>query len=249
MSQQAVRGYRRKPAWIVAVAILFILAPFGNFLYAMFSLGYRKWPESSEMDILLRSIPSMVWILQGLVALSGVALLFVRRGSLTLATVSLSMLTAYNLLRFRDFSIIGTANLVALILATLAVLAALYFPRFRKPYIDPRVRWWETAKRYRADLSVEIVGGDESFRLLDISNTGALVTAPDAVLNRLIPGRPLRLHLPGGHELEAEVVREAPAPGEGRAWGLRFTDTSRAARRGLREFLSTLESDPTKLLR
>lgn len=231
------------------MAILFVLAPLGNFLFGLYSLGYRRWPDNADLRSLLASVPPFAWILQTCVMATGVALLFVRRGSLLLATVTLSLMTLYNLARFRDFSVIGSLNLAVLILATLGVLAALYLTDFRKPYLNPRVRWWETAQRFRAEIPVTVIEGEEPFRLLDVSRTGALVAGPEHLAARLPAGQTLRVHLPTGLELAAEVVRETKVDGEARAWGLRFTGETPQSRRALRKFLSTLGSDPSKLVR
>jgi hypothetical protein len=250
MSQATAPGYRRKPIWIHVVALLFLLAPVGNFVFGLIALGYRRWPSPEDFSTLLASVPTTAWALQACVAATGVALLFVRRGSLLLATVTLLALNLYNLFNFREFSVIGGANLAVLIVITAAVLAAFYLTDFRKPYLNPRVRWWETAARYRADLSVGVLEGETDFRLLDVSRTGALVAGPGHLADRLRLGAAVSLRLPDGARLSAEIVREAhDVEGEGRAWGLQFKGLGKAAKQALREFLSTLDSDPSKLTR
>jgi c-di-GMP-binding flagellar brake protein YcgR len=136
----------------------------------------------------------------------------------------------------------GLLAVTAMIVTTLAIGVIMYLSEFRKPYLNPRVRWWETSPRYKADLPVEIEHQHQAV-LVDISRTGLLLEWNASAPN-LEEGSFCRLKLPTDLALDARVVRKTP-----RGFGLEFYDLSSDQKRKLRRFLLTLAQDPTRISR
>jgi hypothetical protein len=239
-------GYRHKPRWIYVAAVLFMLAPLGNFVATLALMNVPGWYLPETWITWSRWISPGAWAIMSLLFLSGAGLLFVRRFTWIFACACLVVVLGLNffyLFHFGTVSTLGPITLGVMLVFTLATLVFLYRQQFRLPYMNPRVRWWETNPRYRADLGVRIPPFGERCVLLDISLSGALVDFPDRV--PVMPEQ-VDLEVTADLKLACEVVRR---PDSGRAFGLSFLKTTRAQRSELRRFLNQIASDPTRFYR
>lgn len=57
-----------------------------------------------------------------------------------------------------DVSLLNFVYLVGVLLVDFVLVAYFMVPAVRQIYLDPRLRWWESAPRYRADFEAEVVG-------------------------------------------------------------------------------------------
>jgi len=244
MSQVQPMGYASKPKWITALGVAFLLAPLGNFLWSLAAYGVERWWDPNVWGIWLPHVEPYVWLMMFLVAASGVSLLVVRKWSWILAVAALSFVLIHSF--FLLPHIVGSTNtaiVVLLSLITVGSIAFVGFSPFRRPYLNPRLRWWETSPRYKADIQVKVGEIEQPGILVDISRTGALVEWPSASMPDVSENT--KLDLPMGLSLYARVARKTES-GYGFTFNSKFNPESNKTLKG---FLSQLAKDPTKLIR
>jgi len=244
---QHTTGYRNKPIWIQVLATLLILAPFGNLIGTFWAMDLPITnPESWTYWV--RYVPVRVWALNILLFVSGWALLKVRTWTHLLATGTLLCVLIYNIITFQSLMLLGPITLGIFILASGVMLGLLYSKDFRKPYFQPRLRWWETHPRYKARLSIVLKDLPQAKEylgeILDISRSGTLIQLDSANDSELQVGEEHHLILPNKLELNAQIVRRTP---EG--YGFEFMRNSWSTRSDLKKFIRDLSSDPTRYLR
>ncbi|NCN39839.1 PilZ domain-containing protein [bacterium] len=242
-----IAGYKIKPVWIKILAIVLILAPLGNIVFSFITVGVPNLMDPGAWVYWVRYIKPEVWALNAMLFLSGISLLWVRTWTHSLAAVSVGAVLIYNIITFKDSIFIGPVAIVTGIIASLIALIALYHKDFRKPYFQPRMRWWETSPRYRVDLPVEVVSSESSKKLsavlLDISRSGLLLKVSDETDWRT--GESLSVLLPKSQTFKAVVVRKQ----ENGAFGLSFKNLSWTEGRDLKHFIRQLETDPRNFVR
>lgn len=245
-SPAVVKGYVSKPTWIYVLGVSFVLAPLGNFIWSLAALGVKRWWDPRIWSIWIPYVEPHVWTLMALVSLSGLCLLFVRRWSWILSLVSLGIVLVYSLFLLPSIASKASIAIVSLLmLITIGAMGVILFSPFRLPYINPRLRWWETGPRYRVDIQVKVDDLSDEGVLVDISRTGCLVEWGGVRIPQDLRGN-VRLLMPMGLVLLAEVTRRTP-----QGYGFRFLGGgyNKAASKTLRSFLQQLAKDPTKLVR
>jgi hypothetical protein len=226
-------GYAKKPFWIPLAGLIMVLSPFGNYLLALRAAGAENWATPAAWLEFVPEIDPVAAGVMGLVFVAGLGLFTARRWSWALASFSLLATVVYNIVSLQDLLWLGSFQVAAMCAMTGFGLLFLYMGWFRRPYLDPRVRWWETSPRMRTYLPVSIRGLGLRGSLLDVSRTGALVewseTGPvEAPKNFL-------LKMPGDFEIKCELARKTA-----RGAGLRFVDVDGATRDSLQELLKRL---------
>jgi hypothetical protein len=243
MTTNSSLGYRQKPKLIYLVAVLLMLTPFGNLIWSLKALKVSNWYHPSVWFYWSQYVQWPTWILLGLIFASGLSLLFVRKWSWTFSLVTMAIITIYDIVMWHEFRMMGTAAVVAMIVCTLGFSAFMFFTEFRVPYLNPRVRWWETSPRYRVDLPVVLNKTDSPATLVDISRTGLLIEWPVSSKIPDIEGEML-ITLPTQASLPTKIMRRTE-----RGYGLMFASLSREQRKSVQHFIETLAEDPTKLQR
>lgn len=243
-SANAAKGYPKKPKWIYALGFSFLLAPLGNFVWSLAALGVRRWWDPSIWRIWMPYVEWHVWVLMGLVALSGLSLLLVRKWSWFLSLAALASVLIYSVILLPDISTKASIAIVALLMIiTIGAIAVIFLSPFRLPYINPRLRWWETSPRYHVDIKVKVGDFLEEANLVDLSRTGALLQWPSARIPDIDAST--KLSLPMGLVLLVEVARRTE-----QGYGVRFSpQNSSGDKKTLRRLLKQLGKDPTKLTR
>jgi hypothetical protein len=248
MSEQAQalpRGYRSKPIWIRLLAAALILAPIGNIAFTLYSLEL-PWSGAEAWRYWIQFIKPQVWALNVLLLMSGLALIRVRTWTHMLASVTLVLVLIYNIATWEKLLFLGPATFGLMVLASLIAAAVLYSREFRKPYFNPRLRWWETSPRYQARLSVRITHASEGdthpAEILDVSRSGLFVAIES---NPELPiGEEHHIILPTGIELRAQIVRRTAT-----GYGFRFVRVGWVQRAQIKKFVRQLSTDPSLLLR
>jgi hypothetical protein len=239
------RGYRNKPIWIRLLAAALVLAPLGNIAFTLYSLDL-PWSGPETWLYWIHFIKPQVWALNILLLMSGLALIKVRTWTHMLASVTLLLVIIYNIATWEKLLFLGPATFALMVLASLIATTVLYSQQFRKPYFNPRLRWWETSPRYQARLSVRITHASEGethpAEILDISRSGLFVAIES---NPELPiGEEHHIILPTGIELRAQIVRRTPT-----GYGFRFVRVGWTQRAQIKKFVRQLSSDPQLLLR
>lgn len=246
MNEMPSKGYRSKPVWIKLVSIVLILAPLGNIFISFVASGLAVdagWPAWAYW---LKQVSPKIWALNLLVFTAGLGLLWVRSWSLFLAFCAVGSALFYTTLNYQHY-LLGPFLLGVMILVSMGLLALLIQKDFRKPYLNPRLRWWETSPRYRSDIVVQIRHANSKTpikaTLLDISRSGALVQSSDK--SEISIGDHLHLEFSPELEIAAKVARLK----EDHSFGVEFNVKGLAERKSIKTLVRQLELDPTSFLR
>lgn len=168
---------KRKPWAIVILALLHVLAPFGNLVLNALRSGrtlQMQWQFWSEV------LPKPLFFIYILVPpLAGVFIYMCRRWSYWAYIVCLGIIFVSNLYSFWSYMTWMTfAFLLFVVVADLLAVAYFVVPSVKKVYFDPRLRWWEAAPRYNFDHNV-IVNKAVSAYVKNISYGGLFMTFPE----------------------------------------------------------------------
>ncbi len=134
----------KKPTGVYLIAILFILAPFGNILISFAGSGIGGWYNPNVLFPFLQSIPALDWLWLGLLFLTGVLLFRPHKLTWTLAMISLLLvlvINAYRVFNIDQNSIDPNFLKVFSVLAIICTLSLLIISAyFRFPYLDRRTQ-------------------------------------------------------------------------------------------------------------
>ncbi|MBC7420725.1 MAG: hypothetical protein H7328_08355 [Bdellovibrio sp.] len=135
----------KKPTGVYFLAILFLLAPFGNLLISFAGSGVSNWHDMNVMIPFLQSVPAVDWLWLGLLFITGILLFRPHKLTWSLALVTLSIvlaINAYRLYQADTNSIDPTFLKVFSVLAIVCTLSILVIAAyFRFPYLDRRAQW------------------------------------------------------------------------------------------------------------
>ena len=115
--------------------------------------------------------------------------------------------------------------------------------RFREAYFNPKIRWWETPKRHRANFDgvFEMNGKQITAPILDISVGGCFVDLGlDSQDNPSPDGENLKIevHCNDLHmACEGQIVRSSENP---RGVGIKFLNSSKSDRKQVKQILRSL---------
>jgi len=245
MTNANIRGYTRKPIWIRLIAIALILAPIGNIVFTIAALDVplMTWQSWSYW---LAYIKPQVWALNVLLFSSGLALMRVRTWTHLFASFTIGVVLIYNIVFWEGLLFLGPIAFGVMLVLSLLAAGILYSREFRKPFHNPRLRWWETSPRYQARLPVSLTHSSEGNmypgEILDISRSGLFITIEN---NPDLPiGEEHHVVLPTGIELRGQIVRRT-----GNGYGLSFVRVGWNQRTQLKAFIEKLSHDPQALLR
>jgi len=217
-------GYKKKPLRVYAVAFYLLLAPWINFIL---SLKFQKqdpgwynpavWLEYFEM------MRPRLLILLALTLSSGVLVLLVRKASWAVAIITLALVIIYNM------TFLGGIPWQAVLL-----LAFVVFTPFRKPYLNPSLRWWEQAPRFDVDLFASIPESQSRIHVYDISEGGLL----GEFLGSAKPDMDsiFYVEFEGGPKILGKVVRRQ----QDKYIGLHFEKVSKVQFKQLKKFIKSL---------
>lgn len=239
----SVKAYRKRPLWTVLLALAFVFAPIGNLLVTLIAFRVPHWWSPQVWSQWISGVSPTLLALQVLIFVSGVALLFVRNWSWTIALFTLSVACLYNVFSFQSLLKMGPWAVGVMVLLTLVGIAVMLYSPFRRPYLNPRLRWWETSPRFRADIRVIIEGVPGEAILVDVSRTGALLEWREIENIPQLEGLK-QMTLAQGPILSCIVIRRTP-----KGYGLNFHKLSPASKKYLKNWLAELAKDPTRFAR
>lgn len=135
----------KKPTGVFLIAILFILAPFGNILISFAGSGISDWYNPNVFFPFLKTIPGSDWLWLGLLFVTGVLLFRPHKLTWSLAMASLLLIlliNAYRVYHVDQNSIDPQFLKVFSVLAIICTLSLLVIAAyFRFPYLDRRTQW------------------------------------------------------------------------------------------------------------
>ena len=242
------KGYRRKPVWIYIVAVLFILTPFIHMMGLVREAGEPQWFSPAVWWTWAKHLDPAPAVISFMLCLTGVAILCVRSWTWWLGMLVLSALCIYNIVLIRNTYADDPFTQILATAGSILLLVLLYASEFKKPFLNRRLRWWESEPRFRVHLPVKVqtMGSSEKIavQLMDISKSGVYLE-PN-------PGQTF-LELP--HEIVVEVNAELQLPCRfsrstdhgGSAY--QITKITRYQARYLKRWIRLLAKDPERLLR
>jgi hypothetical protein len=240
-------GYRRKPWWILAFAGILITASVGNVLVSFLTQGiYRMpWPAWKLWFTLVR--PES-WALNALLLSGGIALLRARVWTYSIAMALLVLTLAYNFVFAAELGFMPAPLLWLMRLATVVFMVLLSRSELRRPYLEPRSRWWETEARHQIEGKVQLrregsEGEGVEAQLRNISRSGVFVEAGDASMldvdaTYLVDFKDEKM------AVRARCVRQ-----EGSRYGFQFLKDSIPQWKRLRQWVAAKTSSPETLVR
>lgn len=241
---------RRRPWPIVILAFLqIVVEPFSNVLLnsywsALSPRAYVDWYLEHHDWI------SLFYVI-GLPILMGAAVYAMKRWSYPVFAAGACWMLV------RDMQLVEAGLLplwvsIALLAGNLAFVGYFLLPAVAAPYLNPRLRWWESKPRYRVDYRgrFEPEGGDSlPCRFRNLSVGGAFVDCQAPAHARAAPTDStgwLRMHVPGsaGDELMLPFrVRIAFSRGTGPrslGFGLQFIEMNAETRAELLRLIRDL---------
>ncbi|WP_415063353.1 PilZ domain-containing protein [Bdellovibrio sp.] len=138
---------KRKPWSLITIALLHVLAPFGNLVLNALRSGRTlqgQWHYWFEV------VPKpLLFIYVAVPMLAGLFIYICRRWSYWAYLACLSLIFLSNLYSYWTSMNWNTFPVLMLVvIVDLIVVAYFVVPSVQKVYFDPRMRWWEAAPRY-----------------------------------------------------------------------------------------------------
>ncbi|MBI9085936.1 MAG: PilZ domain-containing protein [Desulfobacterales bacterium] len=224
---------KSKPLSVTIIALLYFLEPLAGLAIAARVNHLPLWGSGGIVAHLSLSN----WLALSLFPLAAAGIYSVRRWGWYLFVTSSTLLVSYNFwILFFANAHYGT-RLGAFFIVSVAGLCAVVFRRhLYSPYFNPRLRWWETAARYRVNLAVRLFtqnGEADAETLADISATGCFIKMSHALE---IGIRVWVVISCAGTEMSfiGRVVRKGDENGYGIMFGAMTTETRRYLNRLIR---------------
>lgn len=180
---------KTRPWPLIILALLHVLAPFGNFLMNVHLSGMTMWQKYQEATAGPNLKITLVTFCAPIIA--GIAIYACKKWSFWLYLAMIGLISVLNFLVYRARAgglSLGTFLIITLV--DLAVVGYFLIPAVRALYFDPRLRWWEASPRYRANRqgrwkSGETQGEGEiaNFSVGGLFFKSASVPADDAVVD------------------------------------------------------------------
>lgn len=246
-----MKGYKKKPVFIEVFAMIYLISPIINILnIAFFYKGYSAVDNLLRLKKLIMS-GNIVVILNVIGWMSAIPL------AIGLFKVRLwawyyFILHSLGMLFLSFFTFQGSFHVSKASLINFLFLIPLgyYISReIRTPYFNPRVRWWEQAKRLKHNIDVML--HDKSFMTYDISLAGAFIITNGEI--NLIQGDMVKCKLQYDNlsiETNAEIVwenaQESTLP---IGYGIKFVDLNKTNKKLLDKLISKLLEEGKQLHR
>lgn len=207
------QGAARRPAVIILCSLIWMLNPLANIAWRWLTSGldplafYERYRDLA-LAIDVRTIADLaVWAFAFPVAFG---IWRVRAWGWILFLLHALAVGAHSLLGPDFRPLLATQAFFNLPFTAVALYYL--FSSTRKPYFNPRLRWWDRDPRYRDAIHLFIEG--KEYKLFDISLHGIFIADPEATTRS--PGRHLAADISLGGEgvtLSMEIVRIHPGGG------------------------------------
>ena len=217
-----------RPWPIVILAVLHLLGPVGN-------LFLSAWVQKQTINDYFYSLihTSSTWGLIDffvLLPLAGIALYLCKKWSYPVFLVIAGTTVYSNFTTYQQYSDMFTLNMFLITFILDAVFVGYFLiPAVRAPYIDPRLRWWESKPRYLIRFRTILTNSQKKSNgvMMDISQGGAFVKT-SSPLNTQEPVRLSFSVLGKEFNVKGQIVyqRQGKVPG----YGVQFLHTAQSKR-------------------
>lgn len=141
---------KTRPWPIIILALLHIVAPFGNFIVNAHLAGLTLWQKwqtvVAEPNLKINLITFFAPVAAGL------AIYACKKWSFWLYLAMIALISGLNLMIYRAHSTsLNLTLFAAFTVIDLALVTYFLIPAVRSLYFDPRLRWWEASPRFRAN--------------------------------------------------------------------------------------------------
>ncbi len=238
-------GYRKKPFLISLFSILYLINPIYNLLLVLLNKGTFSQNWQSLLYLLSQGnviiwLNVFLWI--SAIPLA-VGLFFVKRWAwyyFLFHSTSMILISLFNANASFQPSRSTLVNLLILIPIG-------YFLRkeIRIPYFNPRVRWWQQAKRLKHSVHLSIHGHE--LKTYDLSDTGAFIATDQHEHFEPKKQYPATL-IYGDQTVEMNAVVHWINPKDGeypQGIGVAFTNLSSGTKRKIRRYINALGKSGT----
>lgn len=174
---------KRKPWPLIVLALLHFIAPLGNIIAnsILANVSITTFVKALfHPDELVRTL-----IFLGIPILGGILIYICKKWSYYLYLILLVVPFAYSYMSWRTEPTIELGiYLIAFYLINLLVVGYFVLPQVRQVYFDPRLRWWETKPRFKAEFETTFTWVDQQGRgeIKNLSE-GGLFIETDMKLN------------------------------------------------------------------
>ncbi|WP_413291225.1 PilZ domain-containing protein [Bdellovibrio sp. HCB337] len=211
---------KRKPWPIILLALLHVLAPFGNIIFNSFRSGrelLQTW------NFWYYALPKPLFITYVILPpLAGLFIYICRRWSYWCYVICLVFIFFSNVYGFwTNINLFNFLTLTTVMVVDILAVAYFVAPSVRKVYFDPRMRWWETAPRYNFDVHGHV--GAQQVLVKNISEGGALVEASENYQEGQSVDLGWEYH-GEGYKMPGKVVYRKPMGGKF-GYGIRYDHT------------------------
>lgn len=165
---------KTKPWTLVILALLHILAPFGNMFVNALRSG-RTLPQ--QWHYWFEVLPKYLLVVYiGLPILAGIFIYVCRRWSYWAYLACIALIFVSNLYSYWTSMNWSTlVALVAVLVVDILIVAYFVVPSVQKIYFDPRMRWWEAAPRYNFNHEGTVNG--QTALIKNLSQGGMFMTS------------------------------------------------------------------------
>ncbi|GIL17091.1 MAG: hypothetical protein BroJett040_08420 [Oligoflexia bacterium] len=148
---------KRRPWILVLLAVIHILAPIGNqIVNALFA--YSPFWYYLKVAFQPHNV-ARHWFEYVAPVVAGISIYICRRWSFVVYLLTISALFIYSYFGYVERPTTRVAiELIVVYVLDVIVIAYFLLPAVRQVYFNPRLRWWETHRRYRADIKTNYSG-------------------------------------------------------------------------------------------
>ncbi|PKN29927.1 MAG: hypothetical protein CVU64_05715 [Deltaproteobacteria bacterium HGW-Deltaproteobacteria-21] len=229
---------KKRPPSIIIIALIYFLEPVGNIMQAALVNDMPVYGESGILSHLVWTD----WVILSLFPVTGVGIYMVRRWGWYLFVAFSVTLIVYNVY---VYSINPNYELetVLLFIGVVTFMSAFFLRKHvYAPYFNPRLRWWESAARYRVGLNTQILTdqGVQTCTTVDISETGCFLSTR-AVLEEgsLVM---LKIHCRGAEiGCLGRIVRKSTEKELAHGYGIMFQGVPKETRKMLKLLIFFLQ--------
>ena len=231
---------KNRPLSVTIIALLYFLEPLAGLAVAARISHLPIWGAEG----LMASLSWLDWLALSLFPAAAIGIYSVRRWGWYLFVTISTFLVGYSIwLHLSVNPFYGNSLAPIFALATTAACASVFRRHVYSPYFNPRLRWWETADRYRVNLSLRLFtcnGEVDAATLSDVSITGCFVKVPQPLK---IGERVWVVVTCAGTELSClgRTVRKGNNVATGHGYGIMFGAIPPATRYRLKRLIRALE--------
>lgn len=214
---------KTKPWPLIVLTLLHVLAPVGNLILNAFAWGrtigeqWHYWVNVLPVYLLATYM--------ALPVLAGFFIFLCRRWSYWAYLVCVGLILISNVYSYSTRMDLSTLLLLILVAAVdLLVVAYFIVPSVQRVYFDPRMRWWEAARRYHFDQVASV--NDAPANIKSLSQGGLFLTST-SVLSENEVVKVTWEHQGQVFELEGVVAYAGSLSGV-KGYGIRFNHTSQS---------------------